>query len=187
MIGPSPYAIPSRAVSGPVAQSHSAGHALAPLLPFQKRSPVKGNVPFENAVDLLDADHKAVKQMFIDFNALCEDAALAEAHLALAERICQAMTVHNSQIEEEIFYPAVRQATGDEPLRGTCRARPGERTHRRIQGMKATADAFDAKVKKLGKAIDAHVLEEREQISSRRSERRSTSGRWPWMAGRRWC
>ena len=34
-------------------------------------------VPFENAVDLLDADHKAVKKMFIDYNALCEDGAPA--------------------------------------------------------------------------------------------------------------
>ena len=31
-------------------------------------------VPFEDAVDLLDADHKAVKTMFIEYNALCEDA-----------------------------------------------------------------------------------------------------------------
>jgi hypothetical protein len=33
-----------------------------------------------------------------------------------------------------------------------------------IEGMSAGAKGFDAKVKALGKAIDEHVLEEREQI-----------------------
>jgi hypothetical protein len=32
-------------------------------------------VPFENAIDLLDADHKGVKQMFIEYGALVEDEA----------------------------------------------------------------------------------------------------------------
>src|SRR5664280_2475846 len=76
---------------------------------------MKAAVPFENAVDLLDADHKAVKQMFIDYSALCEDPAPAEARRALAEKICQALTVH-AKIEEEIFYPAVREAIGEHVL-----------------------------------------------------------------------
>ena len=33
-----------------------------------------------------------------------------------------------------------------------------------IKGMKATSDNFDRAVKQLGKAIDKHVLEEREQM-----------------------
>ena len=40
---------------------------------------VKEPVAYEDAVDLLDADHKAVKKMFIDYNALCEDAAPVRA------------------------------------------------------------------------------------------------------------
>ena len=51
-------------------------------------------VPFENAVDLLDADHKAVKTMFIEYNALCEDAAPAAAKRDLAEKICRPLRVH---------------------------------------------------------------------------------------------
>ena len=45
-------------------------------------------VTFENAVDLLDADHKAVKTMFIEYDALCEDEAPANDRHALAEKIC---------------------------------------------------------------------------------------------------
>ncbi|MEO8525954.1 MAG: hemerythrin domain-containing protein [Caldimonas sp.] len=147
-------------------QSFPRGSRLrADLSVSQKGSPVKETVPFENAVDLLDADHKAVKKMFVEFNALCDDAAPAEARRALAARICHALTVH-SQIEEEIFYPAVRQATGDDPLMDEALAEHAEAKQliARIQGMKATSDAYDATVKDLGKAIDAHVLEEREQI-----------------------
>jgi hemerythrin superfamily protein len=126
---------------------------------------MKDTTPFENAVDLLDADHKAVKKMFIDYEALCEDAAPASARRALAEKICQAISVH-AQIEEEIFYPAVRQATGDNPLLDEALAEhaAAKEVIARIQGMKATSDNYDATVQQLAKLIDEHVLEEREQM-----------------------
>ena len=122
-------------------------------------------IAYENAIDLLDADHKTVKKMFIDYNALCEDGATAESKRTLAERICQALTVH-SQIEEEIFYPAVRKATGDNPLMDEALAEHAQAKEliARIQGMQATSNNYDLTVKQLGKAIDEHVLEEREQI-----------------------
>ena len=72
-------------------------------------------IPYENAIDLLDADHKAVKQLFIQYDALCEDGAPAEDKQQLAEKICQEITIH-AQIEEEIFYPEVRKAIGDDAL-----------------------------------------------------------------------
>ena len=122
-------------------------------------------VPYEDAVDLLDADHKAVKKMFIDYHAMCEDGAPAQAKAALAGQICQALTVH-AQIEEEIFYPAVRGAIGDDTLMDEALAEHAEakRLIAHIQGMDAAAKDYDATVKQLGKAIDEHVLEEREQI-----------------------
>jgi len=122
-------------------------------------------VPFENAVDLLDADHKAVKIMFIEYNALCEDGAPAPAKRALAEKICRALTVH-AQIEEEIFYPAVRQTIGDDDLIEDALAEHAEAKTliAEIQRLKPTSDNHDALVKQLGKAVDEHVLEEREQI-----------------------
>ena len=122
-------------------------------------------VPFENAVDLLDADHKAVKKMFIDYNALCDDGAPAQARRSLAEKICQALTVH-AQIEEEIFYPAVRKAIGDDALLDEALAEHAEAKEliARIQGMKSASDNYDGTVQALAKVIDQHVLEEREQI-----------------------
>jgi hemerythrin superfamily protein len=122
-------------------------------------------VAYEDAVDLLDADHQAVKAMFIEYSALCNDGAPAEARQALAERICGALTVH-SQLEEELFYPAVREALGDGALldRALAEHAGAKDTIERIQGMTPDDAAYDDAVKQLGKMIDQHVLEEREQI-----------------------
>lgn len=126
---------------------------------------MKNPVAYEDAVDLLDADHKAVKKMFIDYGALCEDAAPADQKRALAQRICQALTVH-AQLEEEIFYPEVRKAIHDDAEMDEALAEHAEAKEiiARIKSMKATDASYGATVKKLGKVIDQHVLEEREQI-----------------------
>ena len=122
-------------------------------------------IAYEDAVDLLDADHKAVKTLFIEFNALCEDDAPAADKQALALKICQALTVH-AQLEEELFYPAVREATGDDALMDEAVMEHAEAKAlvAQIQDMDPDDEAFDATVQELGKDIDHHVLEEREQI-----------------------
>ncbi|MFC5497386.1 hemerythrin domain-containing protein [Caenimonas terrae] len=122
-------------------------------------------VAYEDAVDLLDADHKGVKALFIKFNALCDDDAPAEEKQPVADKICKELTVH-AQIEEEIFYPAVRAAVGDDALMDEALQEHADAKAAiaDIQGMSAGDKGFDDKVKALGKAIDEHVLEEREQI-----------------------
>lgn len=59
-------------------------------------------------LDLLKQDHKDVKKQFREFEKL--DAAQdGEAAQDLASRICGALEAH-AQLEEELFYPAVRDA-----------------------------------------------------------------------------
>ena len=126
---------------------------------------MKTLVAYDDAVDLLDADHQAVKKMFIDYGALCEDKAPADQKGALAERICQALVVH-AQIEEEIFYPEVRAALGDNALMDEAlhEHEQAKQTIARIRAMAATDAAYDATVKQLGALIDQHVMEERAQM-----------------------
>lgn len=126
---------------------------------------MKEPIAFDDAVDLLDADHKAVKNMFIEYSALCENCAPTDQKRALAEYICQALTVH-AQIEEEIFYPEVRKALGDDALMDEAldEHADAKQTIAQIQAMPATDAAYDATVKQLGMLIDQHVLEERGQI-----------------------
>ena len=60
-----------------------------------------------DAIALLKADHKKVSDMLEMFETA------RSTKEKLAQQICQALTVH-AQIEEEIFYPAAREALGDD-------------------------------------------------------------------------
>lgn len=123
---------------------------------------MKERLPYDDAVDLLDADHKAVKKMFGDHVALCDAGAPATVRRRLAQRICQALAVQ-AHIEEEIFYPRVRQAIGNDALMDEALRAHAEVAEAigLIQAMKLTDAAHDVAVKQLGMLIDQHVLEER--------------------------
>ena len=63
----------------------------------------------QDAITLLTGDHKTVQKLFKDYEKLTQNDADEEEKAALAQQICTELTVH-AQIEEEIFYPAVRDA-----------------------------------------------------------------------------
>jgi hemerythrin superfamily protein len=130
----------------------------------------------KDACDLLDADHRAVKKMFKEYEELTGSRArnAAQKKMDLARQICHELTVH-AQIEEEIFYPALREA-----LKETDILDEAEVEHQTAKDLIAQieqgADAdemFDAKVKVLGEYIDHHVKEERnEMFTKARSNRK---------------
>ena len=68
-----------------------------------------------DAIELLKGDHRSVEKIFKEFEKLQEDDADDESKRALVERACAALTVH-TRIEEEIFYPAIRDVLRDEIL-----------------------------------------------------------------------
>jgi hemerythrin superfamily protein len=125
------------------------------------KAPPKKN----DAVDALDADHIAVKKLFTQFNKLSEAKASGEQRKALADRICKELTVH-AQIEEEIFYPAIREAIDDDALMDEAEVEHASAKDliAQIEGMDPEEDLFDAKVIVLGEYIDHHVKEEREEM-----------------------
>ncbi|BEU94695.1 hemerythrin domain-containing protein [Acidovorax sp. DW039] len=121
----------------------------------------------KDVCDLLDADHKAVKKMFKDFDSLCESRArnAGQLRMDLAREICTELTIH-AQLEEEIFYPALREAIKETDL--LAEAEVEHQTAKdliaQIQAAEMVDEAFDAKVKVLGEYIDHHVKEERNEI-----------------------
>ncbi|MDP4077519.1 hemerythrin domain-containing protein [Acidovorax sp. A1169] len=121
----------------------------------------------KDACDLLDADHKAVKKMFKEFEELMESKARAakQKRLDLAMQICKELTVH-AQIEEEIFYPAVRAAIKETDL--LAEAEVEHQTAKdliaQIKAATEVDEQFDAKVIVLGEYIDHHVKEERNEM-----------------------
>lgn len=120
-----------------------------------------------DACTLLDNDHKAVKKMFKAYEELTHSKArdAAEKKLALAQEICQELTVH-ATIEEEIFYPALREALKEtDVLAEAAVEHAGAKDLiAQIEAMDQADEMFDAKVKVLGEYIDHHVKEERNQI-----------------------
>jgi hemerythrin-like domain-containing protein len=121
----------------------------------------------KDACDLLDADHKAVKKMFKEFEELTESRAksAAQKKLDLARRICLELKVH-TQIEEEIFYPALREVLKDTDMLDEADVEHASAKDliAQIESAMDADDKFDAKVKVLGEYVDHHVKEERAEI-----------------------
>lgn len=121
----------------------------------------------KDACDLLDADHRAVKKMFSQFDELAGSKARAkmQERLELAQQICKELTVHTT-IEEEIFYPAARRALRDQALLAEAEVEHASAKDliAQIEAAEDVDEAFDAKVKVLGEYIDHHVKEERNEL-----------------------
>lgn len=65
----------------------------------------------QDATALLHADHEHVSDLLAQY----ETARSSTKKMHLVSQICAELTVH-AQIEEEIFYPAVKQALKDKEL-----------------------------------------------------------------------
>jgi hemerythrin superfamily protein len=114
-----------------------------------------------DAIQLLTADHKEVKAMFKEFESLKEKGDADDEKADLVQRICTALTIH-ATVEEEIFYPAVREAIDDEDLMDEADVEHASAKHLIAQLQEASPrdDHYDAKVTVLGELIDHHVKEE---------------------------
>lgn len=119
-----------------------------------------------DAFELLKHDHKKVQMLFNDFEAMRNAShADADARGRIVQQICTELTVH-AQIEEEIFYPAVRQATDDDGL-----VDEAEQEHAgvkaliaQLQQMQPGDARFDATVLALSKAVMRHAQEEESEM-----------------------
>ena len=121
----------------------------------------------KDACDLLDTDHKNVKKMFKAYDELAGSRArgAAQKKMDLAHEICQELKAH-AQVEEEIFYPALRAVLKDTDILAEAEVEHAGAKDliAQIESMADADEMFDAKVKVLGEYIDHHVKEERNEI-----------------------
>lgn len=112
-----------------------------------------------NAINLLMKDHKAVKALFAQYEGLSDRSFATKKKLA--DQICQELTVH-TQLEEEIFYPAVRRPIHDGDLMDEALVEHASAKEliAQIEAMDPSDDLYDAKVKVLSEQIEHHVGEE---------------------------
>ena len=114
----------------------------------------------QDAIALLEADHKAVKKLFDDFKDAKDD-----RKADLVAQICQELKVH-MQIEEEIFYPAVKAALQDHELvpEGKVEHDSVKALMAKVEGASPGGEEYDAQVHVMGELIEHHVKEEEEEM-----------------------
>ena len=115
----------------------------------------------QDAFALLTADHKAVKALFKQFETLDQADETEGQKATLVEKICNELRIH-AQLEEEIFYPAVRAAIDDDDVMDEADVEHASAKDliAQLQQMTPGDDHYDAKVTVLGGYIDHHVKEE---------------------------
>ncbi|MCB5186768.1 hemerythrin domain-containing protein [Methylobacillus caricis] len=132
-----------------------------------KTDPSKLNskpTPKHDAIVVLKNDHATVKKLFKEYERLAEKEDIP-GKTALANRICAELTVH-TKVEEEIFYPAAREAIEDDDLLNEADVEHASAKDliSQIQTTDPEDPMYDAKVKVLSEYINHHVEEEETEM-----------------------
>jgi hemerythrin superfamily protein len=128
----------------------------------QKKSANTEKAPkAQEATALLKADHKLVSMLFEQY----ESAKSSTKKKAIVAQICTELTVH-AQIEEEIFYPQVKEALKDKELipEATVEHATLKELIAQIEDGEPDDELYDAKVKVLSEYVKHHVKEEQNEI-----------------------
>lgn len=113
----------------------------------------------QDAIALLKADHRAVEELFEKF----ENARGASSKESIARQVCLELVVH-AQIEEEIFYPAVKEAVDEEIYTEAHVEHDGAKVLiAEILSGEPDDEFYDASVKVLSEMIKHHVKEEEQR------------------------
>jgi iron-sulfur cluster repair protein YtfE (RIC family) len=119
----------------------------------------------KDAFQLLKADHDEVKKMFKEFEQAGDQAYKTKQRIA--EQIFEELSVHET-IEEEIFYPAVRENASKEGveivLEGYEEHHVADMIIEELKAMDVEEENYDAKFKVLQENIEHHIQEEEESM-----------------------
>ncbi len=128
-----------------------------------KAKPAASATP--DAIKLLTTDHREVKALFQQYQELVDDDAEDDEKHPIAQQICLLLTVH-AQIEEDIFYPAAKEAIDESDLvdEAAVEHASAKDLIAQLEESDPSDELFDAKVKVLGEYIDHHVKEEEKQM-----------------------
>lgn len=123
----------------------------------------KTNEPID-AIELLTQQHREVEEMFERFENMTDRAKVSKKKLA--DEICNALIMHTT-IEEEIYYPATREASGDTKDmvdEAVVEHASAKDLIAQIMEMDPGDDLYDAKVKVLSEMVEHHVEEEEQEM-----------------------
>lgn len=116
-----------------------------------------------DAIELLKEDHATVKKAFKEFEKIDhEDTATMKEMVTM---VCNELKVHTT-IEEEIFYPAVREAIEDEDLMNEAQVehQSAKDLIAQLEGMEPDDPLYAATFTVLGEYVQHHVKEEESEM-----------------------
>ena len=121
----------------------------------------------KEAIALLRADHKMVDDLFKEYEKTRSNIRKRQ----LVATICRELSVH-AQIEEEIFYPAVKDAIKDKELipEATVEHATLKDLIAQVEGIEPDGEMFDAKIKVMSEYVKHHVKEEQNEMFPKAKE-----------------
>jgi hemerythrin-like domain-containing protein len=111
------------------------------------------------AIDLLKEDHDKVKKAFKEFEKM--DRSDTETCRQVVKSVCDDLRVHTT-LEEEIFYPAVREAIDDEDIMNEAAVEheSAKTLIEQLENMEPDDPNYFATFTVLGEYVMHHVKEE---------------------------
>lgn len=116
-----------------------------------------------HALTLLKTDHRKVETLFKAF----ENAEAKTKKASLVKQIIQELSIH-AAVEEQVFYPAIREAMSDSDEDMVLEALEEHHIVKwvlsELEKMTPDDERFDAKVKVLCENVDHHVKDEEQEL-----------------------
>ena len=119
----------------------------------------------QNAIDILKDDHDRIKILFKQYEAAASDA--YETKQWIAQQVFRELDLH-SQLEEQIFYPAMQMAASEE---GQDLVLEGLEEHHiidvlieELRDRHPVDETYDPKFKVLRENVEHHMQEEESEM-----------------------
>lgn len=114
-----------------------------------------------DAIALLRADHKRVADLYEEY----EHTRSSAKKKAIVSKICLELSIH-AQVEEEIFYPAVKAALKDKEMVPEAQVEHGSLKEliAQVKDKEPDGEMFDAKIKVMSEYTKHHVKEEHTEM-----------------------
>lgn len=118
-----------------------------------------------SAVEILTKEHRCVKKLLTKYQTLVALNSPPELRLQLAHQVCDALTVHIA-LEEEIFYPKVREASDTQHALDTLEVKHSTVLSliKNIEASNTNDRLFNAKMEVLREYVTDLVKEEEGQV-----------------------
>lgn len=123
----------------------------------------KSKAKAAGAIEMLKEDHAKVQKAFKEFEKM--DREDTEAMQQLVQTVCEDLQIHTT-LEEEIFYPAVRDAIEDEDVMNEAQVEheTAKMLIEQLENMGPDDPNFHATFTVLGEYVNHHIEEEEDEM-----------------------